>query len=114
MHFMNPAHGKHMTDGAKPAKKAAAHHDAGHEEHGGGAHPHSIHIHHAGSGEPHHENPHHVHIHHADGTHEHSEHGNFAEAMEHAHSIGGGEGQDHGFSSGEEMENEDSLGGPTV
>lgn len=50
----------------------------------GGPHPHSIHIHHAGQGQPHAGNAHHVHIHHADGTHEHSDHGSFQEAMDHA------------------------------
>ena len=81
MHFMNPQRGKHM-------------HGEGGEEHHGGSHPHSIHIHHAGSGAPHAHNPHHVHVHHADGRHEHSDHGNFQEAMDHAHSVigsGGGE-----------------------
>lgn len=113
MHFMNKAHGKHMSEGAGKKPAADAGHDGGHEEHSSGAHPHSVHIHHAGSGDPHPDNAHHVHIHHADGSHEHSEHGNFNEAMDHAHSIGGGEGQDHGFSSGEGMENE-LGGGPGV
>jgi hypothetical protein len=83
-----------------------------HEGHG--THPHSIHIHHAEGGDPHPDNKHHVHIHHADGSHEHTDHGNFNEAMDKASSIGGPEGQDHGFSSGENMENEDGFGGPGV
>lgn len=102
-HFMNPAYGRHMgSDGAKP------HHGSDGERHGGKPHPHSVHIHHAGDGEPHPGNPHHVHVHHADGSHEHTEHENYSEAMNHAHSIGGESGQDHGLA-GEGEDSGDEL-----
>ena len=66
----------------------------------GGKHPHSVHIHHAGQGEPKAGNPHHVHVHHADGTHEHSDHGSFDEAMDHAQSKA--EGSEPGAALGSE------------
>lgn len=74
-------------------------HEAGGEAKGGsGAHPHSIHIHHASSGAPSAGNPHHVHVHHADGSHEHSDHANYAEAKQHADS----KAQESGAPLGEE------------
>ena len=90
--YMNPQRGRHMTHDM----------EGGAQNQGQGPkHPHSIHIHHAGDGEPHHGNPHHVHVHHADGSHEHSEHGNFKEAMDHAHSMSGGGESDHGEDEGQ-------------
>ena len=87
-HYMNPQVGRHMSgsDG---------------DEHGGSSHPHIfIHSHSKG---------HTVHIHHPDGRHEKHEHsaGDAEGLASHIHThIGGGVGQDHGYSSGEGMEDE--------
>lgn len=86
MYVNNPqirrAHEKAGISGKAGAAEERAEGSAEHQ--GGGSHPHSVHIHHAGSGAPHPSNPHHVHIHHADGRHEHSDHASFQEAMSHA------------------------------
>lgn len=96
----NPKQG-HFSEheGAKPFQA-----DGDEGKGGGGKHPHSIHIHHAGDGEPHPSNPHHVHIHHADGTHEHSDHASAQEAMDKAHSAMNGEEEQESpeFEAGEE------------
>jgi hypothetical protein len=110
MHFMNPARQKHMESRSseKPARSEA--HKGSGAEHASASHHPSIHIHS-------HDKGHTVHIMHPSGEHEKHEHeagdaeGIKAHVDEH---IGGIEGQDHGFSSGEEMENEDALGGPGV
>lgn len=108
MHYMNKAHGEHMT-GKKEAPAHEAPADQGGEEHGSGDAP-SIHIHSHGKGTT-------VHIMHADGRHEAHEHGkgDADGVASHVHThIGGEPGQDHGGSSGSDMENEYGLGGPTV
>src|SRR4051812_35178783 len=99
-HFMNKQHGAHM--GHEPEKSASSR-----EEHSGATHhlP-SIHIHS-------HENGHTVHILHHDGQHEshEHEHGDSDGIAEHIHQhLGGEPGQDHGFSSGNEMEDEFGAG----
>lgn len=104
-HFMNPAHGKHMEG----KKEAPIHEAPAHEEQHGGEAP-SIHIHSHSKGTT-------VHIMHSDGRHEAHEHGKGdAEGIAaHIHThIGGELGQDHGGSSGGEMEDEYGLGGPGV
>lgn len=104
MHFMNKQHQAHMT--GKPPAEAS--NDVQQES---GQHtPPQIHIHSHSAG-------HTVHVMHHDGTHtkhEH-EHGDSEGIAAHIHQhIGGKEGQDHGGSSGQEMENEASYGGPGV
>lgn len=104
MHFMNKSHGMHM--GAKPEAQPA---DDMHQESGQHETP-QIHIHS-------HDEGHTVHIMHSNGQHEkhEHEHGDAEGIASHIHQhIGGKEGQDHGGSSGEEMENEESYGGPNV
>lgn len=87
-------------------EKAGSFIDGNHDEKkGSGAHPHSIHIHHAGDGAPHPSNPHHVHVHHADGSHEHSDHGSFEEAMSHAQSKASEAGAPLGGESGAPSDN---------
>ena len=98
-HFMNPQHGRHMRgeeDGRSEDKNKSK---------GGGKHPHiAIHSHSKG---------HAVHITHPDGrveSHEHA-HGDAEGIAAHIHEhIGGKEGQDHGFSSGDLMEDETGAG----
>lgn len=97
-HFMNPAHGRHMS--GQPAKAAG---DV--EESSGQHHPPHIHIHSHAKG-------HTVHVMHHDGTHTKHEHahGDTDGIAQHIHDHLGGEGQDHGFSSGPEMEDETGYG----
>jgi hypothetical protein len=93
-HFMNKQHERHMSGGDS------------HEEHGGsGKHP-SIHVHSHAKG-------HTVHVMHHDGRHEkhEHEHGDAEGIAAHIHEhIGGEQGQDHGFSSGSDMEDEFGAG----
>lgn len=109
MHYMNKAHGEHMT-GKKEAPPAE--HDAqnGPQDHGGGGESPDLFIKSHAKGTT-------VHIMHSDGRHEAHEHGKGdAEGVaSHIHEhIGGEPGQDHGGSSGHDMEDEYGLGGPTV
>ena len=101
-HFMNPSMGKHM---GSPAGEKAGDVD----EKSGQHHPPQIHIHSHSKG-------HTVHVMHASGKHEkfEHEHGDSEGVAGHIHEhLGGSVGQDHGFSSGDEME--DELGaGPGV
>jgi hypothetical protein len=94
--FMNPQRQKHMQ--GKPAGDV--------EDSTGQHHAPSIHIHSHSAG-------HTVHVMHHDGTHtkhEH-EHGDTEGIAEHIHKhLGGAEGQDHGYSSGEAMEDETGYG----
>jgi hypothetical protein len=101
-HFMNPAHGRHITgsneegEGKRGKKKP-------------GEHP-SIHIHSHSKG-------HTVHILHPSGAHEEHEFSRGdSEGISNLihHHLGGEPGQDHGFSSGPEEEDEYGLGGPGV
>lgn len=103
MHFMNKQHGMHM--GAKPEAQPA---DDMHQESGQHETP-QIHIHSHDSG-------HTVHIMHANGQHEMHDHeqGDSDGIASLIHQHIGKEGQDHGGASGEEMENEESYGGPGV
>lgn len=106
--FMNKKVGEHMgasheeMHGGEKAPAAAAHSEH-HEE--GGNHP-QIHIHSHAKG-------HTVHVMHSDGRHEKHDHeSGDAEGLkshidEH---IGGAMGQDHGFSGGEDEENEFGAG----
>ena len=99
-HFMNPQHGAHM--GGKPAPSAAGDVDEASGQH----HMPSIHIHSHAKG-------HTVHIMHPSGAHEkhEHEHGDAEGIASHIHEhLGGGEGQDHGFSSDENEENETGYG----
>ena len=100
MHYMNKQRGAHMT--GKPMGEASGDVD----EHSGQHHAPHIHIHSHSQG-------HTVHVMHHDGTHTKSEHEHGdAEGIKSIvdQHIGGEPGQDHGFSSGEEMEDEGGYG----
>jgi hypothetical protein len=101
-HFMNKQHEAHMQ-GKSEDKDGAS------KESGSNEAP-SIHVHSHAKG-------HTVHILHPDGQHEQHEHepGDADGIAQHIHEhIGGEVGQDHGFSSGDDMENEYGDGGPNV
>lgn len=98
--FMNKQHGAHMGGGesAKPSGDVS--------QADGQHHPPHIHIHSHAQG-------HTVHVMHHDGTHTKHEHaqGDAEGIAAHIHKhLGGEEGQDHGYSSGEEMEDETGYG----
>lgn len=102
-HHMGASH-EEMHSGEKAAP-AAAQSDHAEHEHGGGNHP-QIHIHSHAKG-------HTVHVMHSDGRHEKHEHesGDTEGIKSHIDTqLGGGMGQDHGFSSGEDEENEFGAG----
>jgi hypothetical protein len=120
-HFMNKQMGKHMTGKdssmgghGKSARSKKPHLPDSPHDSGKHAMP-NIHIHS-------HDGGHTVHVMHHDGTHEKHEHeAGDAEGMaEHLHThfgtgdAGVGHGQDHGYSSGSAMEDEDTLGGSGV
>jgi hypothetical protein len=109
---MNKAHGRHMgasaeeldanLHGKPPAEK---HEGRSEHEHSEGEKPHII-VHSHAKG-------HTVHVMHSDGTHEKHEHESGDTEGIKAHvdtALGGGEGQDHGFSGGEEEEDEFGAG----
>jgi hypothetical protein len=101
MHFMNKAHGAHMTGKPQSAEPSGDVHQESGEHHAP-----SIHIHSHSAG-------HTVHIMHKDGRHTKTEHqsgdteGIKAHIEQH---LGSPEGNDHGGSSEEEMENEHGYG----
>jgi hypothetical protein len=104
MHFMNPAHGKHMGQKAEPAtpKERPALPSKDVNESTGQHMPPHIHIHQGESGKIH------VHIMHHDKADDHHEHesSDTEGAAQHIHDHFGGkegqEGQDHGGSSNDE------------
>lgn len=107
---MNPQRAKHMGQ-EHSGHEAPKEPPAEHETHGGAEHhaP-SIHIHSHAKG-------HTVHIMHPSGAHEQHEHasGDAEGIASHIHEhIGGEPGQDHGGSSGNDMEDEYGLGGSGV
>lgn len=106
MHFMNKQREAHMSGKAPGGHADEA--EGGHEGHASAAHLPSIHIHSHAKG-------HTVHILHKDGRHEKHEHeagdaSGMAEHLQNHLAAGGGEGQDHGFSSDEGMEDEMGSG----
>lgn len=108
MHFMNKSHGQHMTGKpATPPPSDPAEEQPSSDQDAGSMPDILIKSHSKG---------HTVHVMHSSGAHEKHEHakGDSAGVTEHITKHMGGQGQDHGYSSGDNQENEGTAGGPGV